>query len=89
MTSLSVLEVFVSLVGQVALLIGVAPLVTRGQTGRNADGCWAVAHVCIVLVAVAAFFLSHLRLTVWADLHPAENYPPSGSTLQILGTVIG
>jgi beta-lactamase regulating signal transducer with metallopeptidase domain len=90
MTSLSVLEMSLSLFVQVTLLIGVAAFVARRlQAGPNSDCCWAVLHICILLVTAAAFFLPHLRLTVWADLHPAENYPTGGSTLQILGSFIG
>ncbi len=89
MTSLSVLETSLSLVVQVTLLIGVAAFVVRRrQAGPNADSCWAVLHFCILLITAAAFFLPHLRLTVWADLHPTENYP-AGSALQTLGSVIG
>jgi beta-lactamase regulating signal transducer with metallopeptidase domain len=47
-----------------------------------------VLHLCILLTTAAAFFLPHLRLTVWADLHPTENYP-TGAALQILGSIIG
>ncbi len=90
MTSLSILETSLSLLVQVTLLIVVAAFVARRhQTGRNADYCWAAHHVCILLVTVAAFFLPHLRLTVWADLHPSESYPTGGSTLSVLGYVIG
>src|SRR3954469_24349609 len=90
MTSLSVLEMSLSLFVQVTLLIGVAAFVARRlQAGPNADCCWAVLHICILLVTAAAFFLPHLRLTVWADLYPAENYPATGSTLQFMGSFIG
>jgi bla regulator protein blaR1 len=89
MTSLSVLETSLSLIVQVTLLIGVAAFVVRRRhAGPNADSCWAVLHFCILMITAAAFFLPHLRLTVWADLHPTENYP-TGSALQILGSVIG
>ena len=89
MTSLTVLETSLSLLVQVTLLIGVgAFVVRRRQAGPNADSCWAVLHFCIVMITAAAFFLPHLRLAVWADLHPTENYP-AGSALQILGSVIG
>ena len=89
MTSLSVLETSLSLIVQVTLLIGVAAFVVRRRhSGPNTDSCWAVLHFCILMITAAAFFLPHLRLTVWADLHPTENYP-TGSALQILGSVIG
>jgi bla regulator protein BlaR1 len=90
MTSLSALETFLSLALQVTLLISVAAFVaSRQKAGRNADYCWAALHICILLATAAAFFLPHLRLTVWADLHPAENYPSNGSKLQVLGSIIG
>lgn len=90
MTSLGILETSLSLFVQVTLLIGIAALITRRrESARNADGCWAMLHVAILLVTLAAFFLPHLRLTVWADLHPTESYPPGVSTLQIVGSVIG
>src|SRR4051812_40383446 len=89
MTSLSLLEMSLSLIAQVTLLIGVAALIVRrGQAGPNADCCWAVLHTCILLATAAAFFLPHLRLTVWADLHPTESYP-AGATLQMLSAFIG
>jgi bla regulator protein BlaR1 len=89
MTSLSALETLLSLALQVTLLIVVAAVVARRHhAGRNADYCWAALHNCILLATAAAFFLPHLRLTVWADLHPAENYHSSGSKLQLLGYVI-
>ena len=89
MTSLSVLETSLSLFIQVTLLIGVTAIIARRQfAGRNSDYYWAALHVCVLLVTAAAFFLPHLRLTVWADLHPTENYPNGGAALQILGSVI-
>jgi bla regulator protein blaR1 len=89
MTSLSALETSLSLFVQVTLLIGVTAIVARRQlAGRNSDFYWAALHVCVLLVTAAAFFLPHLRLTVWADLHPTETYPPEGATLQILGSII-
>ncbi len=90
MTSLSVVETSLSLIVQVTLLIGVAAFVARRNlTSPNTDSCWAVLHLCILLVTAAAFSLPHLRLTVWADLYPTQNYPAGGSTLQTLGYVIG
>lgn len=89
MTSLSVLETSLSLVVQVTLLIGVAAFIARRHhAGPNADSRWAVLHFCILLITAAAFFLPHLRLTVWADPYRTENYP-TNSTLQILGSIIG
>jgi bla regulator protein BlaR1 len=89
-TSLSMLEVFLSLTAQVTFLIGVAAyFARRQQPGRNGDVCWAALHVCILLITAAAFFLPHVRLTTWADLHPAENYPAGNSALHRLGSAIG
>jgi bla regulator protein blaR1 len=89
MTSLCLLEMSLSLIVQVTLLIGIAAFILRRhQSGPNADSCWAVLHTCILLATAAAFFLPHPRLTVWADLHPRENYP-AGATLQVLGAFIG
>jgi beta-lactamase regulating signal transducer with metallopeptidase domain len=89
MTSLAILETSLSLFVQVTLLIGIAAVMARRQqSDQNADSCWAMLHVAILLVTLAAFFLPHLRLTVWADLHPTENYPPGLSTLQIVGSFI-
>lgn len=84
------LEIFLSLTAQVTFLIGVAAwFARRQQPGRNGDICWAALHVCILLVTAAAFFLPHVRLTTWADLHPAENYPAGNSALHQLGSVLG
>lgn len=88
MTSLSIVEILLSLAVQATLLIGVTALqARRQQQARNADACWAALHVCILLITVAAFFLPHMRLTTWADLHPAESYPAGNSTLQVLGSI--
>jgi beta-lactamase regulating signal transducer with metallopeptidase domain len=89
-TSLSVLEMSLSLFVQVTLLIGVTSFIVRNRrSASDADSCWAVLHVCILLATAAAFFLPHLRIAVWADLHPTENYPNGSSALQILGVIIG
>src|SRR5262245_6310057 len=89
MNSLAILETSLSLFVQVTLLIGIAAVIARRQeSGQHADSCWAMLHVAILLVTLAAFFLPHLRVTVWADLHPTENYPPGLSTLQIVGSFI-
>ncbi len=90
MTSLSILEIFLSLVFQVTLLIVVtAALVRRNPGERNADYYWAFLHASILLITAAAFLLPHLRLTVWGDLHPTENYPPDGAALQVCGGCVG
>lgn len=90
MTSLSILETFLSLAVQVTLLIAVTALLARRQRDeQSADYYWAVLHASVLSVTAAAFCFPHLRLTVWGDLHPTENYPPDGAALQDLGDCIG
>jgi bla regulator protein blaR1 len=87
-TSLTFLETILSLTAQVTLLLVIVGLVTRGrQADGGADIYWAVGHVSILLLTAAAFLLPHVRLTTWADLHPAENYPSSG-TLHLFGQIL-
>lgn len=88
MTSLVILETFLSLSVQITLLIGVAYLIARHwPAARNNDFCWAALHVCILLVTGSAFLLPHLRLTTWADLHPAANYPANATTLPMAASL--
>lgn len=90
MTPLTTLELFVSLVAQVTLMIGVVAYVARRHRGgANADFCWAALHVSILLITAAAFLLPHLRLATWADFHPTANYPSGSTVLQVLGWTCG
>jgi beta-lactamase regulating signal transducer with metallopeptidase domain len=89
MTSLGILENWLSLFLQVTLLIALAAVIARRQRfACNADGAWAMLHVAILLATLAAFFLPHFRLTVWADLHPTDDYPAGVSTLSFLASVV-
>ncbi len=88
MSYLATLELIASLTVQVTVLIGAASVISRRRhLSANADRCWAIAHVCILLVTAAAIFAPHIRLTTWATLHPGVNYPPNGSTLSYLGAL--
>jgi bla regulator protein blaR1 len=88
MTLLAILEIFFSLTIQTTLLIGVAyVLVRRWPEARNNDFCWSAVHVCILLVTAAAFFLPHVRLTTWADLHPEANYPANATALPLAASI--
>jgi beta-lactamase regulating signal transducer with metallopeptidase domain len=89
-TSLTVLETFVSLSVQVTLLICLATWVVRKQDVRSGiDWCWATLHVCILALTVAAFLLPHLRLITWADLYPASNSLTVDGVFAVLGRICG
>jgi beta-lactamase regulating signal transducer with metallopeptidase domain len=89
-TSLTILETFVSLWVQVTLLICLAAWVVRKQDVRaGADWCWAMLHVCILALTMAAFFLPHLRLITWADLYPASTSATVDGACAVLGRICG
>src|SRR5690349_12434986 len=88
MSYTAVVELFASLVAQVTLLIGIAAFVSRRRRlGVEADRCWAITHLGILVVTFAAFFGPHLRVTTWAAMHPGMNYPANGATLALLGRI--
>ncbi len=86
MTSLMMLEIFVSLTVQVTLLICIVAWVVRSQRSRAAsDWCWAALHLCIICLTAAAFLVPHLRLVTWSDVHPAPNPPLINAAFSIFG----
>ena len=90
MTSVTVLETFVSLTVQVTLLICLAAwVVQRQDVCSGVDWCWATLHTCILALTVAAFFLPHLRLITWADVYPASNSPTVDAACAVLGRICG
>lgn len=89
MTSVTVLETFVSLTVQVTLLICLAAwVVQRQDVCSGVDWCWATLHTCILALTVAAF-LPHLRLITWADVYPASNSPTVDAACAVLGRICG
>ncbi len=88
MTSLIVLEIFVSLTVQVTLMICIAAwAVQRRKAGATCDWCWAALHLCIIALTAAAFLLPHLRLVTWSDVHPAPNSPLTNAVFTIAGRI--
>ncbi len=88
MNYLSVVETFVSLSLQVAVLIGLTAWVARRRRFRgNADACWSALHVCILLLTAGAFLLPHLRFITWADLQPSEGHPNIDATTSAAGRI--
>lgn len=74
-------EIFASLFVQTALLIGVTSwLARRPLFAAKADVCWSTMHLCILLLAIAAFFLPHPRFFTWASFQPSQQ-PLSAATI--------
>lgn len=87
MSYLSILEALVSLSVQIAVLIGVTTWITRHRQTSEADTCWSVAHVCILLLMVAAFCLPHVRWVTWADITSSEGPIAADSVLTAVGCI--
>ncbi len=86
MSPLVLLEVFLSLSVQIALLIVLTTWIVKSPPFRtSADTCWSMAHVCILLLTAAAFLLPHVRLITLAEVQPSEGHP----VLDMLATSIG
>ena len=90
MTSLSVLEAFVSLSVQVTLVTCLAAwFVRRHRNCADLDVCWTTLHAGILLLSVAAFSFPHLRLITWGDLTQANRSLDLEAELRALGWGIG
>lgn len=88
MNYLSVLEALVSLFVQIGVLIGVTTWITRHRRmSEDADTCWSVAHVCTLLLTLAAFCLPHVRWVTWADLTSSEGPIAADRVLTAVGGI--
>lgn len=90
MTPATVLEVWVSLTLQVALMICVVGWAARRvNSGHGADLSWAALHVAILGLTAAAFLLPHLRPLTLAAVGSAVEIPTVQSASTTLGWLCG
>ncbi|MFO0790768.1 MAG: M56 family metallopeptidase [Pirellulales bacterium] len=89
MNYLSIFEVLASLFVQVSVLIGLTAWITRHPRLRSdADACWSVAHVCILLLTAAAFFLPHVRWITWVGLTSSERPISADGVMMLVGGAV-